>query len=338
MYIQQVLIRADRDSRSMTFSEFLASLDGVLESAGERIWFGTEKTFCQIPSAEKILPTEAEIVQFHSDPIVQDLLEVASPVVNASLGISGLTSIRKSIVKETLAACNFDRSGHEEALSVEFCLTLAERCEVWKRVSVPGSTAQYFSSLPVDEGVSDRALLARLRTLSDDRLTNGNPAAKAAEEIRAGLLLIHDYLEPSHQISQSIEGAGPDANGDYWHAIMHRREPDFGNSKYWFRRVGEHPCFERLATAARQLTHQIHDPQTEEWVERLTRSGWDSIAAVEFFQEAHRPHHKGTALRQFASCLQMQEMLILLTHCCRQCEREGIERESWSASRDKKTV
>ena len=28
----------------------------------------------------------------------------------------------------------------------------------------------------------------------------------------------------------------------YWHGIMHRREGDFSNSHYWFRKVGNHPA------------------------------------------------------------------------------------------------
>jgi hypothetical protein len=61
----------------------------------------------------------------------------------------------------------------------------------------------------------------------------------------AGTWLLHDYLDESHTISQSIETP----SGSYWHAIMHRREGDFSNSKYWYRRVGHHPVIERMGEA-----------------------------------------------------------------------------------------
>jgi hypothetical protein len=65
--------------------------------------------------------------------------------------------------------------------------------------------------------------------------------------LTAGLLLLHDHLEESHQLAQRLEGQGQPRTADYWHAIMHRREPDPDNSRYWFRRVGRHPAFEVLA-------------------------------------------------------------------------------------------
>ena len=54
----------------------------------------------------------------------------------------------------------------------------------------------------------------------------------------AALWLRHDFLDESHTISQSIDTP----SGSFWHAIMHRREGDFSNSKYWCRRVGQHPA------------------------------------------------------------------------------------------------
>jgi hypothetical protein len=62
----------------------------------------------------------------------------------------------------------------------------------------------------------------------------------------AGFWLWHDFLDESHAISQEIETP----TGAFWHGIMHRREPDYGNAKYWFRRVGPHPVFKSFAAAA----------------------------------------------------------------------------------------
>jgi hypothetical protein len=58
----------------------------------------------------------------------------------------------------------------------------------------------------------------------------------------AGLWLYVDALERSHQISQGLE----DATGSFWHGIMHRREGDFSNAHYWFRRMGAHPALRSL--------------------------------------------------------------------------------------------
>ena len=58
----------------------------------------------------------------------------------------------------------------------------------------------------------------------------------------AGLWLYHDGLEESNRISQGISTT----TGSFWHGIMHRREPDSWNSKYWFDRVGHHPIFPDL--------------------------------------------------------------------------------------------
>src|SRR3954470_17321708 len=52
--------------------------------------------------------------------------------------------------------------------------------------------------------------------------------------LKAALLLWNDHLDESHTIAQEIENA----DGSMLHAIMHRREPDYFNSKYWWRRVG----------------------------------------------------------------------------------------------------
>ncbi|MBI1335956.1 MAG: hypothetical protein GC164_03230 [Phycisphaera sp.] len=70
-----------------------------------------------------------------------------------------------------------------------------------------------------------------------------NTLFKSNPTLAAGLWLYVDELDKSHVVSQSIDST----TGSYWHGIMHRREGDFSNSHYWFRRVGSHPAMERLA-------------------------------------------------------------------------------------------
>jgi hypothetical protein len=72
----------------------------------------------------------------------------------------------------------------------------------------------------------------------------------------AGLWLHHDFLDESHAISQEIDTA----EGSFWHAIMHRREPDAWNSKYWFRKVGSHRVIDRLVDEAPSLGYEYTNP------------------------------------------------------------------------------
>jgi hypothetical protein len=87
--------------------------------------------------------------------------------------------------------------------------------------------------------------------------TPGDPTIKAeldalrlgdgvlSECLRSALYLRFNFLDESHTISQGIHTA----EGSYWHAIMHRREPDFSNAKYWYRRVGAHSVLQILPDA-----------------------------------------------------------------------------------------
>lgn len=86
-----------------------------------------------------------------------------------------------------------------------------------------------------------------------------------AECCVSGACLLCDYLGESHTISQGI--ATP--SGSFWHGIMHRREGDFSNAKYWFRRVGGHPVYELLA-------------------DELGVDSWDPMAFVDACQRAVR--------------------------------------------------
>lgn len=114
----------------------------------------------------------------------------------------------------------------------------------------------------------------------------------------AGLWLLFDFLDESHGISQSAEGT-PDY--DFWHAIMHRREPDAWNSKYWWRRVGAHPVLAQLREQARDVGYAYTTPEAfvdfcekvrgtggadEDLAKRVQRLEWDLLFAWCFASSA----------------------------------------------------
>jgi hypothetical protein len=136
------------------------------------------------------------------------------------------------------------------------------------------------------------------------------PGANAIQlsAVKAGLFLLADFFEDSHSCSQSIEGQGAYHTGDYWHAILHRREADYGNSKYWFRHVGRHPIFPDLANVVREQVVES-STKTTGWSDRLiSRGQWDPFAFVDLCEAAARD----TELHSWCEQIQFQEMCLLL--------------------------
>ena len=75
------------------------------------------------------------------------------------------------------------------------------------------------------------------------------PRARSPQAALAGLWLYFGAFDEAHALAQELESA----EGSYWHALVHRLEPDAGNSGYWFRRVGRHPIFPALLHEAARL-------------------------------------------------------------------------------------
>jgi len=130
---------------------------------------------------------------------------------------------------------------------------------------------------------------AELKKCLDKLLAESDAQAEQSELIAALVLLWHDHLDSAHEIAQKI--ANP--TGSFIHGIMHRREPDYGNAAYWFRRVGKHPAFIEIANrAAKALAAKAED----ELAQKLIVTGdWDPFAFISACEGAARA---STAARQ----------------------------------------
>lgn len=136
--------------------------------------------------------------------------------------------------------------------------------------------------MPLDEGRPHAAARDALVGLSvEQAFGHGDVVDRdMAQCCLAAVWLLHDFLDESHTISQSIGTP----SGSYWHGIMHRREGDFSNAKYWFRRVGPHPVFE-------QLTQSDGTPwNASSFVDRCSRAlgGRSKESLAELCQLQHR--------------------------------------------------
>jgi hypothetical protein len=132
----------------------------------------------------------------------------------------------------------------------------------------------------------------------------------AARCCLAALWLLHDFLDESHAISQEIETA----DGSYWHGIMHRREPDYSNAKYWFRQVGPHPIFEPLANAARTQVESEKDKLSPPTQFLLNPTTWDPYHFIDLCEAlAGRPVDDSAVL--LARRIARTEWNLLFEHC-----------------------
>ena len=164
---------------------------------------------------------------------------------------------------------------------------------------------------PYHPGRGQNWIYDELCSIPIERLVGPIQSKTDATAVRAGILQVNDYLDESHNNSQSVEGRGRNNAGDYWHAIMHRREPDYWNSKYWFRRVGQQSVFSELADRAASILESCESPAAASWQVQLgAPDHWDSMVFVDFCE--HCASSTDQKLIAAAEAIQFEEMLLLL--------------------------
>jgi hypothetical protein len=111
---------------------------------------------------------------------------------------------------------------------------------------------------------------------------------------RAALFVYFNCWQEAHETAQDIESP----EGSYWHAIVHRQEPDAGNSGYWFRQVGSHAIFPALRERAAAIGLPV-GPR------------WDPLAFIHYCERART----GSEEERKAMEVQRAEWQLLFDWC-----------------------
>ena len=164
---------------------------------------------------------------------------------------------------------------------------------------------------PLDAGEPNSGAKSILAALTIEKAFAPHHIADSAmaRACLAGIWLQHNFLEESHQISQAIATT----TGSYWHGLMHRREPDFSNSKYWFHRVGEHPIFPSLHRAAAELAAANTRAASTNFL--LEQSRWDPFAFIDLCETCVRRQVPAETL---CRRIQQAEWHLLFDYCYQQ--------------------
>lgn len=166
-----------------------------------------------------------------------------------------------------------------------------------------------YASLVVS-GPTPQAAAQALNSMTPQQLIS-KPIRQAddARAALAGLWLWLGALAESHAISQELVSP----TGSFWHAIMHRLEGDFSNSKYWYRRCDTHQVNKMMGSIASSLAGDL---AADRQVAHALGGGWNPLGFVDLVQAVH--HKPADPRHDLAVRLQRAEWIALFNHCIRQ--------------------
>ena len=154
------------------------------------------------------------------------------------------------------------------------------------------------------------SLRSQLSAIAPAELLRGplvNPAM--AQGVLCGLWLWHDFLDEAHALAQ----ADSTVTGSLWHAMMHRRQGDFANSKHWYAKCRQHFILGPLAQHVSVMTNTL---PADNRLLRMTLNGWDADAFVDLVEAVART--PADPLHGLAIDIQRLEWRLLLEHCAAQ--------------------
>lgn len=167
------------------------------------------------------------------------------------------------------------------------------------------------STAPLGPGEKNSSLFDQLSAISvesafakDSVLDN-----KMAECCISGLWLMHHYLDESHTLSKAIDTP----EGCYWHGIMHRREPDYSNAKYWFSQTGEHPLFVSLWETVSPIASSQGADKLAGWAS--ARNSWDPMTFIDLCEAVAG---EGSEDEKLVCEIAQAECSLLFDYCYRQ--------------------
>ena len=163
---------------------------------------------------------------------------------------------------------------------------------------MPFDPTSYGSEIATVLATSGLMPLVASATGTEEQRSMVRACSSADPLILAGLWTYLSCFSEAHNIAQDI----PNADGSYWHAILHRREPDAWNSNYWFRKVGRHPIYPELRQEAEKVGY-------------APDANWSPFSFIDYCEWARQ--RPGSPNERIACAVTLIEWQLLFDHCAR---------------------
>lgn len=130
--------------------------------------------------------------------------------------------------------------------------------------------APLFEAIPFESAMAELVGFKTKQVALLEKIV-ANPVIASKPSLVPGLWLYVDDFTHGHDYIQDLT----DDDSAFWHGIMHRREGDFPNSHYWFRRASGHSLYKsidpdslvkKVAGDKGANSAQLLEEQRKEWL------------------------------------------------------------------------